>query len=217
MNLRTIKRNQEVFDPAEIAAVGGRLNLHPRLTELLFSRGLRDETAIRRFLTPDPDNLYDPFLMKGMKAAADRLHRAVEHGEKVVVYGDYDADGICATAILTLYLSSCGLDVYAHIPNRIGEGYGLNIESIEHIIEEACPDLILTCDCGISGYAEVEHALDLGVDMIVTDHHELAERLPECIVVNPKQTDCRISDQLSLRRRRGAETGGGDGRPGRHL
>ncbi len=190
MNLRTIKRNQEVFDPAEIAAVGGRLNLHPRLTELLFSRGLRDETAIRRFLTPDPDNLDDPFLMKGMKAAADRLHRAVEHGEKVVVYGDYDADGICATAILTLYLSSCGLDVYAHIPNRIGEGYGLNIESIEHIIEEACPDLILTCDCGISGYAEVEHALDLGVDMIVTDHHELAERLPECIVVNPKQTDC---------------------------
>lgn len=190
MNIRTYKRNAETFDADEIKAVAGRLGLHEKLTELLFSRGIKDEAAIRRFLTPDINNLYDPFLMKGMAEAVERLRTAVNNGEKVVVYGDYDADGICASAILTLYLSGCGLDVYTHIPNRIGEGYGLNVESIERIIEEANPDLILTCDCGISGYEEVEHALDLGVDMIVTDHHELAERLPECIVVNPKQPDC---------------------------
>lgn len=190
MNIRTVKRNQESFNPDEIARTAAKLGLHPKLTELLFSRGIRDEVSIRKFLKPDPDNFYDPFLMKGMREAAERLRKAVDGNEKVVVYGDYDADGICAAAILSLFLSECGIDVYTHIPNRIGEGYGLNNESIEHIIEEVCPDLILTCDCGISGYEEVEYALDLGVDMIVTDHHELAERLPECIVVNPKQSDC---------------------------
>ncbi|MDE6398927.1 MAG: single-stranded-DNA-specific exonuclease RecJ, partial [Clostridiales bacterium] len=145
---------------------------------------------VRKYLHADVADLYDPFLMKGMREAVDRLRLAIDEKQKVVIYGDYDADGICASAILSLYLSSCGLDVYAHIPNRVGDGYGLNVESIESIIEKCCPDLILTCDCGISGSAEVAYAMDLGVDVIVTDHHEVAEVIPECIVVNPKQSDC---------------------------
>ena len=190
MNLQLIKRNDNPIDAATVRHLSETLKLHPKLVELLVLRGISDEAAIHRFLVPDVANFHDPFLMKGMAEAKARLEQAIDANEKIVVYGDYDADGICASAILTLYLSSRGLDVYTHIPNRIGEGYGLNIDSIEHIIESVCPDLILTCDCGISGHEEVEYALDLGVDMIVTDHHELAEKLPECTVINPKQTDC---------------------------
>ncbi len=120
-----------------------------------------------------------------------RLNKAIENGDKIVVYGDYDADGICASAILALYLSSRGLDVYTHIPDRIGEGYGLNVDSVERIIETVMPDLILTCDCGISAVEEVELAKDLGVEVIVTDHHEVGETLPDCVVVNPHQSDCK--------------------------
>lgn len=191
MNLQLIQRNEAIVDKQRVTELSNALRLHPKLVELLILRGISDETAISKFLHPDVANFHDPFLMKGMAEAKERLEEAIERGEKVVVYGDYDADGICASAILTLYLSSRGLDVYTHIPNRIGEGYGLSVESIERIIEDVCPDLILTCDCGISGHDEVEYALDLGVDVIVTDHHELAEQIPECTVINPKQTDCR--------------------------
>lgn len=190
MNLEYIKRNSLAVDTAQVRLLCEKLKLHPKLAELLVLRGISDEQSIRKFLNPNMDDFYDPFLLKGMREAVDRLEAAIEGKEKIVVYGDYDADGICASSILSLYLSSRGIDVYTHIPNRIGEGYGLNVDSVEHIIEEVCPDIILTCDCGISGYKEVEYALDLGVDMIVTDHHELAEKLPECIVINPKQPDC---------------------------
>ena len=151
---------------------------------------INDIDQIEKFLYPNKENFYDPYLMKGMKEAVERIRTAIKNDEKVVVYGDYDADGVCATAILALYLSSQGLDVYAHIPNRVGEGYGLNNDSLDNIIEKIFPDLIITCDCGISCYDEVNHVMDLGVDIIVTDHHEIGEKIPECVVVNPKQEDC---------------------------
>ena len=173
-----------------------KLGLHRRLTELLFSRGIDTEERIRKFLQPDEAGLYDPFLMKNMRKAVTRLQSAIAGGEKIVIYGDYDADGVCSSAILALYFTSHDVDVVVHIPNRIGDGYGLNVDSLEAIIEEHCPDLILTCDCGISGVSEVEHCRDLGVDVIVTDHHEPGERLPECIVVNPKQTGDEYPDKF---------------------
>jgi len=125
-----------------------------------------------------------------MKVAVDRINQAIKNGEKIVVYGDYDADGICATAILSLYLASRGVEVYSHIPNRIDDGYGLNTESLDRIIENSMPDLIITCDCGISAHKEVEYVLDLGVDIIVTDHHEVSSIIPACPVINPHQADC---------------------------
>ncbi len=190
MNLTLKKRNNDIKDAAVVEKTAEKLGLHKKLVELLFSRGFDTEDKISKFLKPDEDNFYDPFLMKGMREAVGRINLAIENDEKVVVYGDYDADGVCASAILSLFLSGEGLNIYTHIPNRSSEGYGLSIESLEKIIDAACPDLIITCDCGISAYEEVEYAMDLGVDVIVTDHHEVSERVPNCIVINPKQSDC---------------------------
>lgn len=184
------------LDMGEVLSISSQLNINKRLVELLYSRGLDSVEKIRKYLYADVNNLYDPFLMKGMSSAVDRINEAINNNESVVVYGDYDADGVCAAAILSLYLSSRGLKVCAHIPNRIGEGYGLNVDSIEKIINNVLPDLIITCDCGISGVQEVEFAMDLGVDVIVTDHHEVGEEIPNCIVVNPKQSDCCYPDSM---------------------
>lgn len=158
-------------------------------------RGVTGEEEIRAFLVPDVSRLGDPFTMKGMKEAADRVKRALDEGEKIVIYGDYDADGVCASAVLSLAFKSLGADVVVHIPDRMKDGYGLSVESIERIIEEQGPDLIITCDCGISGVKEVEHCLDLGVDIIVTDHHEPGPVIPECIVVDPKQPGDDYADK----------------------
>ncbi|MCM1367377.1 MAG: single-stranded-DNA-specific exonuclease RecJ [Roseburia sp.] len=176
---------------AEVERVGAALGLNRKLVELLFLRGYDTIDAIKDFLHPSEDGLHSPESMLGMSECKARLEQAIENNENIVVYGDYDADGICASAILSLYLSSRGLNVYTHIPDRVGEGYGLNVDSVERIIENAMPDLIVTCDCGISAVEEVELAKDLGVDVIVTDHHEVGEAAPDCIVVNPHQKDCK--------------------------
>ena len=190
MNVILSKKVNNVNNSAMIEELSRKLNLHSKLVELLLLRGIDNEKAINDFLHPTKELFHDPFLLKGMKETVGRLNYAIENNEKIVIYGDYDADGICASAILALFLSSEGLDVYVHIPNRIGDGYGLNSASLEKIIEENTPDLILTCDCGISGAEEVSFAMDLGVDVIVTDHHEISGAIPECVVVNPKQADC---------------------------
>lgn len=190
MNLKLVKKNDCVIDIAEVGKLSDKLNLPAKFIELLFNRGISNEEAIKKFLYPNENNFYDPFLMKGMDLAVDRLNKAIKNNERIVVYGDYDVDGVCASAILSLYLAEQGVEVYTHIPSRINEGYGLNTESIEKIIEKCSPDIILTCDCGISGYKEVEEAQDLGVEVIVTDHHEVSDVIPDCIVVNPHQNGC---------------------------
>lgn len=190
MNVRLKKKNDSNVDYSEIKRLAEKFSIHPKAMEVLFLRGFDDEEKLNRFLFPTPDNLYDPFLMKNMGKITERIERAIAENELVAVYGDYDADGVCASAVLSLYLRSRGIRVYTHIPDRISEGYGLNIPSLEKIIERINPDLIITVDCGISGYSEVEYALDLGVDVIVTDHHEVPEKIPSCLVLNPKQPDC---------------------------
>ena len=190
MNVILEKRNNTAVDASEIADIAAALGINPKLTELLFSRGINTENDIRDFLFPDDGNFHDPFLMKGMNEACERIRRAIDNKEKIVIYGDYDADGICSNAILSLYFSSLGLDIYSHTPNRMSDGYGLNTDTLTKIIEDVMPDLIITCDCGISGVDEVEFVRDLGVDIIVTDHHEVGTVIPDCIVVNPKQSDC---------------------------
>ena len=190
MNFNLVKKNNAIPDSQKVKSLSDLFGLHPVLAELLVLRGVDTEEKVRKYLQPDIADLYDPFLMKGMSESVERIKIAIEEKQKIVVYGDYDADGICAAAILSLYLSSLGLEAYVHIPNRVGDGYGLNVDSIEEIIDKCCPDLILTCDCGISGSEEVAYAMDLGVDVIVTDHHEVADVIPDCIVVNPKQSDC---------------------------
>ncbi len=196
MNVLIEKRNNEILNRNEIEECAAKTGLNPKLVELLFLRGISTIEDVNNFIYPSANNLFDPFLMKGMIDAVSRINEAIENDEKVVVFGDYDADGVCAAAILALYLASRGLEVFVHIPNRIGEGYGLNVESLSRIIENEMPALILTCDCGISGAKEVEFVQDLGVDIIVTDHHEISGQIPNCVVVNPKQADCNYPDKM---------------------
>ncbi|MBD5131732.1 MAG: single-stranded-DNA-specific exonuclease RecJ [Clostridiales bacterium] len=191
MKITTQQINNAKPDNDEVVRISDKLGLNRKLVELLMLRGYENEDAIRVFLHPDTDNFYPPQSMLGMNECCERLEQAIENNEKVVVYGDYDADGICASSILSLYLAERGVQVYTHIPDRIGEGYGLNVDSIERIIENVMPDLILTCDCGISAVEEVELAKELGVDIVVTDHHEVGEVRPDCVIVNPHQSDCK--------------------------
>ena len=191
MHLRTRKISDITPDKTTVDEICVKLGLNRKLAELLIMRGYDNVDSIKVFLNPDEANFYPPEEMLGIPECCERINAAIENNETVVIYGDYDADGICAASILSLYLCDRGLHVYTHIPDRVGEGYGLNVESIERIIEDTNPDLIITCDCGISAINEVEHCKDLGVDILVTDHHEVGEVRPDCVIVNPHQPECR--------------------------
>ncbi|MCL2821684.1 MAG: single-stranded-DNA-specific exonuclease RecJ, partial [Firmicutes bacterium] len=179
------------IDLESVKELAAHFKLPIKFVELLFLRGLNNAEKIDDFLCKtDSSCFFDPFLLKGMDEAAARINLAIKNGERVVVYGDYDADGVCSSAILHLFLTGHGLKVYTHIPSRDGEGYGLSISVLEKIIDDFNPDLIITCDCGISCINEVEFILDIGVDIIITDHHQPQSQIPNCTVVNPHQPDC---------------------------
>lgn len=152
---------------------------------LLYDRGIRDYNSAERFLHPSKKQFLDPFGLIGMRDATDRVRLAKERGERVLVFGDYDADGICATTILCGCLKEYGINALKTVPER-EEGYGLNVEKIEKINSETKIDLIITVDCGISDADKIRQIKDKGIDVIVTDHHEPPETLPDCICINPK-------------------------------
>lgn len=161
-----------------------RFGLSPRITELILSRGINTEEGFEEFLNPRVS--HDPFLLKGMKEAKNRILLAKEIGDRVVIFGDYDVDGVSATAIMLKTLKKIGISANYFLPNRYIDGYGLTCETIDKVIAQFDPQLIITVDCGISCYKEVEYAKNKGVDVIVTDHHEIPEILPDTIVINPK-------------------------------
>jgi len=168
-----------------------KTHLSEKMVELLFLRGMETIDGIRDFLFPKEKNLLDANLMEGMAELKERVEEAIEKEERILIYGDYDVDGICSASILSGYLSNQGADVVVHIPSRITDGYGLNVETLERLIDEHMPDLIMTCDCGISNKEEVEFCnFVAGVDIIVTDHHEPPPELPDCVIVNPKRQTC---------------------------
>ena len=156
--------------------------------QILANKKLTDE-QIRVFLEPTRNNFYDPLMMPDMEKAVDRIIIAINKKEKVVIFGDYDVDGITSTTVLKKFLEELGLEVGYYIPNRLKEGYGLNKEAIKQIAENGT-NLMITVDCGISGIEEVEYANSLGMDVIVTDHHEPIDTLPNAIaVVDAKRKD----------------------------
>lgn len=160
---------------------------HPVLAQILYNRGFRTHEEARRFLEAIPDGDTDPRGMLGIAEAVDRILAAIAAGEKIAVYGDYDADGVTATALLTLALQSLGADVLGYIPNRFDEGYGLNNEALETLRDQGIR-LVITVDCGIRSLEEAEHAKKIGLDLIISDHHHLGGELPEALaVINPKQ------------------------------
>ncbi len=163
-----------------------KFGVRREIIELLAGRGLAGPERLARVCAGGSANCSDPFELKGMREAAERIRQAADNDESVVIYGDYDADGICSVAILYLALQRLGINVNWYIPER-EEGYGINPEAVEFIGSEYFPDLIITCDCGISAREEVAEIIELGIDVIVTDHHELPELLPDCVIVNPKQ------------------------------
>lgn len=159
------------------------------LSSILVNRGIATAEETELFLNPTRENFHNPFTMPDMEKAVDRILKAIEKNEKVIIYGDYDADGITSITVLKKFLAERGLEAGYYIPNRLKEGYGLNHNAIESIHKEGYT-LMITVDCGISGNQEIAYAMELGMDVIVTDHHEPAEELPKCLaVVDSKRKD----------------------------
>ena len=161
---------------------------HPLLAQVLYNRGLRDPDEVSAFLRMDDAVIENPYRLQDMVPAVTRILQAIEQEETVCVYGDFDADGVTATALLVNALQVCGARVGRYIPNRVDEGYGLNVDALERLATGA--DLLITVDCGIRSVTEVQHAIALGMDIIVTDHHSVGPELPPALaVINPRRQD----------------------------
>ncbi len=172
--------------PDAIARLAEALRAPPVVAQLLINRGVTEPEAAARFLNVPFKSLYDPALLPGAAAAADRLWAAVSAGEPICVYGDYDVDGLTGTAILVQALRHLGARVDYYVPHRLQEGYGLNREALARIASSGTRTIV-TVDCGVAGLAEAEEARRLGLELLITDHHELKERLPDApVVVHPR-------------------------------
>ncbi|MBP1719120.1 MAG: single-stranded-DNA-specific exonuclease RecJ, partial [Deltaproteobacteria bacterium] len=162
----------------------------PLTIQILQNRGITDPDQAKRFLAPALSELPDPFLMKGAKTAALRISQAIRRREKITIFGDYDVDGTTATALLLIFLRAAGAEVDFYLPHRLREGYGLNRQAVEKIKTRGT-QLLVTADCGVSNFEEIRWAEENGLDVIITDHHEVPEALPPALaVLNPKQGDC---------------------------
>ena len=160
------------------------------VAKVLVNKNISKE-ELNIFINPTRKDFHNPFLMPDMEIAVNRIIEAIDNKEKIMIYGDYDADGITSITVLKSFLEERGLDVFSYIPNRLDEGYGLNNDAIKKIYEENYK-LIITVDCGISGIDEVEYANSLGIEVIITDHHEPADVLPKALaVVDAKRKDSK--------------------------
>ena len=168
----------------------------PLLALLLSQKELSEDLDPETYLRCDITQLQDPYLLRGMEAAVERIKEAISAQETVAVFGDYDVDGITSTCLMTDFLTQCGLTVYPYIPDRLDEGYGLNNDAISNFCDHGV-SLIVTVDCGITASEEVSFASELGIDVIITDHHECQEGIPldAVAVVNPRQTNCHYPNK----------------------
>lgn len=173
----------------KIIEIAKKHNISELLTKILVNRGITDDKEIDTFLNPTRNDFYDPYLMPDMEKAVERIIKAINNQEKVMIYGDYDVDGITSITVLKKFLEERGLKTGHYIPNRLEEGYGLNENAIRSIAEQKYT-LMITVDCGISGIEEVDLANQLGIETIITDHHEQLENLPNAYaIINAKRKD----------------------------
>src|SRR5690349_14146189 len=174
-------------DPRETSALAAELGVTETTASVLIRRGYDDAGRAAAFLAGELPG-HDPFLLGDMREACDRIRAAIADGKRIVVHGDYDVDGICATALAVLALRELGADVGWHLPSRFEEGYGVAGETIARLAGDGV-GLVLTVDCGITAVDEVEEAKRLGLEVIVTDHHRPGERLPDCplVVTRPSE------------------------------
>ncbi|MDR0975800.1 MAG: single-stranded-DNA-specific exonuclease RecJ [Christensenellaceae bacterium] len=170
-------------------AIYSGAGLDEKICRILLARGVDTREKFKEFKDFSLEKLHNPFLLKGMQDAADRIQKAIQTKEKILIIGDYDCDGISATAIMYKYLLSRHANTSYFLPDRVEDGYGLNLDLIRALNEKFAPKLIITVDCGISCPDEIELAKSLGVDCIVTDHHTIPEKIPDCICIDPKLPD----------------------------
>ena len=176
-------------DEEKVEKISKEFKISKLVATILVNKGLEENKQIEKFLNPTRNDFYNPYLMPDMEIAVSRIIKAIENKEKIIIYGDYDVDGITSITVLKKFLLERGAIVSEYIPNRLDEGYGLNREAIKKIADENYT-LMITVDCGISGIEEVDYANSLGIETIITDHHEQAEVLPKAIaVVDAKRKD----------------------------
>jgi single-stranded-DNA-specific exonuclease len=177
-------------DPDLLQDISSKVGLDRTVTKILFNRQIDSVEAIRQFLQPSLSDLADPYTMFGMDKAVVRILEALQSNEKIMVYGDYDVDGITAASLLYLILNKLGAQVNYYLPNRLVEGYGLSVDGIKEAVAKGVT-LIISVDTGVTAVEEVKYAASLGIECIITDHHEPGEILPEPVaLVNPKQKNC---------------------------
>ena len=178
--------------PTQVEALARELGVSGVTASVLVRRGYEDSERARRFLDAELPG-HDPFRLGDMTAACEKIRAAVAAGKRICVHGDYDADGICATALAVLVLRELGADVSWHLPSRFDEGYGVARETLERLAGEGV-GLVLTVDCGVTAVEEVAHARELGLEVVVTDHHRAEPELPDCPVVGPYRGDYPFPD-----------------------
>ena len=173
-----------------------RKGISPLVSVLLASRGVTCIDDAKTRIADAPEMIYDPFLMTDMDKAVVKIEQSINAGERIAIYGDYDVDGMTACALIAIYLRSKNVDFEIYIPERIDEGYGLNIQAIDTLYSRGV-GLIITVDCGITAIEEAKHAKSLGMGLVITDHHECGEELPEAdAVVDPKREDCQYPNKM---------------------
>lgn len=180
--------NVKKQDTARIEKYAKKFKISTALAQMLVAKEV-EMSEVDEFLNPDLDKLHDPNCLPDMKLLVDRVLKAKENNEKIVIYGDYDVDGITSITVLYSFLKDIGITPSYYLPDRLEEGYGLNNNALKYIKDQGT-DLVITVDCGISAHSEAKYAASLGLDLIITDHHECTDVLPQAIaVVNPKRHD----------------------------
>tara|TARA_Y100000996_G_scaffold412364_1_gene398251 strand:+ start:921 stop:2633 length:1713 start_codon:yes stop_codon:yes gene_type:complete len=175
---------------AEVKGIQEKFNLPEAIAKIMALKGIHNRRISSTFFKPSKNNLHDPFKLKGMQRAVNHIIKQKELGNKILIFGDYDVDGVSSTSILYLFLTSINIDVSYYIPHRDIDGYGLSNRGID-FAKEIGSSLIITCDCGINAFEEINYANSLNIDVIITDHHKPEEKIPDCIsVINPHQKDC---------------------------
>ena len=182
-----IKNN---IDKESVKKLSDELNISPILSSMLVKREIKNFDQAKFFFRPNYEMLHDPFLMKDMNLAVDRIQKAIRDKESIMIFGDYDVDGTSSVALLSLYLGSIGLNVTTYLPDRKSEGYGISIKAIDNAFEKK-QKLIIALDCGIKAHKQVNYAKEKGIEFIICDHHNPDENIPQALaVLNPKRKDC---------------------------
>ena len=177
-------------EDADFTKIAKKAGLGPEVARLLFERGIQDQESLKKFLEPSLEDLYDPYLLHDMGKAVERIRRAIEDGEFILIYGDYDADGMTSASIIKESLEQLGAECRVYLPNRFTDGYGPNASVYKYFIEQEGISLIVTVDNGVAGHEAIELAQSMGVDVIVTDHHSMPATLPDAYaIIHPEHPD----------------------------